>query len=192
MAAPENAEPFNALLVRWRAGDDAARDAVIALIHSEVSTIASMILRRHNAPRSVVTEDLVNEAFLKIIQQTDISVESRAHLLALCARIMKFILVDNVRRRSSVKRNGEIVTLADTLGAEGEFDVDAQALAEALLRLQAIAPERARIVEMRYFGGMTMEDIAVVTGVSEATVKRSWRVTRAWLKEAIENGVGNG
>lgn len=186
MQAENEIDAFNLLLVRWRNGDDAARDKVVALIHSEVEAIASVILRRHHAPRSIVTGDLVNEALLQIIQSEDIAVENRAHLLALCARIMRFLLVDDVRRRSAVKRRHEAVTLTTSFGAD-DVDVDAMALGEALLRLQAMAPDRARIVEMRYFGGMTLEDIGEVLGVSEATVKRSWRITRAWLKEAIEH-----
>lgn len=175
---------FQSLLARWEAGDPAARDRLISLIHDEVNVIASAVLRRNAGPASMVTDDLVNEAFLKLIQSETVSVTSRAHLLALCARIMRFILIDRLREKGAAKRHGDAVTLMTNDGA-GDPDVEARALNAALLRLQAISPDRARIVEMRYFGGMTLEEIAEVTGVSEATVKRSWRVTRAWLKEAI-------
>ena len=187
MDADPSIDEFTALLERWRGGDDAARDAVVSVIHAEVETIASAILRRNHGPRSIVTNDLVNEAFLKLIQSQDVAVENRAHLLALCARIMRFVLVDSIRARTADKRHGDIVTLTGTVAEKDA--VDATALIEALRRLQAISPERAQIVEMRYFGGMSLEDIGEVLGVSEATVKRSWAVTRAWLREALEHDI---
>ncbi len=189
MQAAADIEAFNSLLRRWREGDRDAMNELVGLVHNEVEVIASSILQRHPAPRSIVTGDLVNEAFLKVIQAKELVVESRAHFIALCARIMRFILVDDVRRRVADKRKADVVTLTASCGGAQDPAFEALALSEALLRLQAISPERASIVEMRYFGGMSLDDIAEVTGVSPATIKRSWSVTRAWLKEAIGNGI---
>ena len=185
----EGTAEFNSLLAAWRAGDEKARNRVVAIIHDEVSTIASIILKRNPGPRSIVTNDLVNEALLKLIQSEDIVLNDRAHLIALCARIMRFILIDSIRRRSAAKRKGDVITLNTSDGADAGPDANALALDAALRRLQAIDPSRARIVEMRYFGGMTLEEIGAATGASPATVKRSWQVTRAWLRGVIENDI---
>lgn len=124
------------------------------------------------------------------MQSPDIMINDRRHLVALCARMMRFIVIDSARKRFASKRHGKMLTLTTEGGAnEKGADVDALALEAALLRLNAIDPERARIVEMRYFGGMTLEDISEVLGISTATVKRSWAVTRVWLKEAMEDDV---
>lgn len=180
---------FNTLLADWRDGDETARNRIVALIYAEIETIASVILRRSPGPRSIVTNDLVNEALIKLIQGNDIILNDRTHVIALCARIMRFIVIDKARKRSAAKRKGDVITLITSDGADAGPDASALALDAALRRLQAIDPVRAQIVEMRYFGGMTLEEIGEVMGVSAATVKRSWQVTRAWLKEALNNDI---
>lgn len=178
-------EPFNLLVEKWQQGDDDARDRLVGIVHSEVENIASSILRRNINYRSIVTSELANEAFLKLFVSEDIRVNNRSHLLALCARIMRFIVVDKTRHNLAQKNQGQIVTLTTESGVEYNEELSALALNAALTKLNNIDPSRAKIVEMRYFGGMTYEEIAEVMEVSPSTVKRSWRTTRAWLKEAL-------
>jgi len=178
-------EPFNLLVEKWQQGDDDARDRLVGIVHSEVENIASSILRRNINYRSIVTSELANEAFLKLFVSEDIRINNRSHLLALCARIMRFIVVDKTRHNLAQKNQGQIVTLTTESGVEYNEELSALALNAALTKLNNIDPSRAKIVEMRYFGGMTYEEIAEVMEVSPSTVKRSWRTTRAWLKEAL-------
>ena len=145
------------------------------------------VLRRNAQYRSLVTCELANEAFIKLFLSDDIKVNDRAHLLALCARIMRFIVIDKTRQRMATKNQGYMVTLHTGDTSTMDEDVSVLALEAALLRLQEIDQQRADIVEMRYFGGMTYEEIAEVTGQSVSTVKRSWVATRAWLKDWLEN-----
>lgn len=178
---------LNDLVEKWKLGDLEARDQLINIIHKEVEKIASIILRRNKAPLSLITSELANEAFLKLLQNESIPINSHAHLMALCARIMRFLIVDKTRQRLSQKNNAPLVTLSTEYGAEADSDVIAIELDNLLNRLNDMNPERAKIVEMRYFGGMTYEEIAMVMEVSPSTVKRSWQATRGWLKDALEN-----
>ncbi len=180
-------DPTVALFRAWRAGDAQAGDALFAAIFSELERIASFLLKREQRPVSVATGDLVNEAILKLMQSAEIDVADRAHLLALSARVMRHALIDRVRRKASDKRGAQQVTLTTGIEEDGQVSVDVQALETALIRLSRIAPDRARLVELRYYAGMSIEDIAVVTGSSPATVKRAWAATRMWLQDAIVN-----
>lgn len=178
---------FNHLVHQWQSGNDEARDKMVQIVYREVENIASSILRRNAQYRSLVTCELANEAFIKLFLADDIKVNDRAHLLALCARIMRFIVIDKTRQRMATKNQGYTVTLHTGDTSTMDEDVSVLALEAALLRLQEIDQQRADIVEMRYFGGMTYEEIAEVTGQSVSTVKRSWVATRAWLKDWLEN-----
>ena len=178
-------DEFRALLSAWRSGSEEARNRIVALVHSEIETLASIVLRKTPWERSLLTSDLVNETFLELMRNDELLLNDRAHLLALSARMMRHIVIDRARRRSAAKRAGQLVTLSTIDGADGGPDLDAIALDTALRRLHAIDPARAQIVEMRYFGGMRIEDIAEVLDVSASSVKRSWRVAQTWLKEAI-------
>lgn len=182
-----DARLFEDLSGAWASGDEAARNRLIELVHRELQTIAAHVLRRERGAISLITGDLVNEAVVKVLQSREVKVADRAHLLALSARVMRHVLIDAARRKSAGKRAGREVTLSTSAG--GDVDIDMMALEGALARLSAIDPKRARIVEMRYFGGMTVEEIGVVLDISPATVKRSWAVARAWLKEAIVDDV---
>lgn len=179
-------DSLNGLVEQWRAGNIDARDKLLAIIHREVEKIASIILRRNHVPLSLVTSELANEAFLKLLQNDDVMVNDHAHLLALCARMMRFIIVDKARHNLSQKNQAHLVTLSTEQGASVDIDLPALALDDALQQLNHVNPDRAKIVEMRYFGGMTYEEIATVMAVSPATVKRSWRATRGWLKDALD------
>lgn len=185
MTQENQIESFNQLVAKWQQGDNDARDRLVNIVHSEVENIASSILRRNLDYRSIVTSELANEAFLKLFVSEDLHINNRSHLLALCARIMRFIVVDKIRHKLAQKNHGQMVTLTTQSGAEYNEELSALALNAALTKLNGIDPSRSKIVEMRYFGGMTYEEIAEVMEVSPSTIKRSWRTTKAWLKEAL-------
>lgn len=174
------------LLEAFQAGDANAGERLFSALHDSLHDIAYFLKRRDFGPVSLSTGDLVNEAVVRLLQ-SDISAQDKAHLLALCARVMRNALVDAARRRNADKRRKITVTLNGQEVAEDGQSVNVQKLETALIRLKAIAPDRAEIVILRYYGGMTLEEIGAVLGVSESTVKRSWRASRAWLREALED-----
>jgi len=190
ISTEHNLKSFSHLVDKWQRGDDSARDQLVCIVHSEVETIASSILRRNLSYRSIVTSELANEAFIKLFDGKALHVTDHSHLLALCARIMRFIIIDKIRKNLAQKNHVEIVTLTTESGAEFSEDLSALALDTALIKLNEIDSKRAEIVEMRYFGGMTYEEIAEVLNVSPSTVKRSWKTTKAWLKETLVVDVG--
>tara|TARA_R110002124_G_scaffold77169_5_gene206608 strand:- start:482 stop:1087 length:606 start_codon:yes stop_codon:yes gene_type:complete len=177
------------LIVDWRGGNDDARDRLIARLLPDLEQIAAARLRREDSS-SLSTHDLINEAVERLIRAGEIDLASRAHFLALSSRLMRNILVDHARARRADKRAHHAVEL--TTNVEGEVRIDLQALDSALIRLGAIEPSLMEIVEMRYFGGMTQGEIGEATGWSEATVKRRWRVARAWLADALSDPLGDG
>lgn len=172
------------LMAAWLDGDRSARDAVIARLHPELEQIAAARLRRE-ANSSLSTGDLINEAVIRLIGLERMRFASRAHFVALASILMRQILVDQVRAKQADKRAHHRVQL-NTL-VEGEQKFDLRSLDCALIRLGAIDVQMAELVEMRYFGSMSLADIALVTNVSEATVKRRWQVARAWLEDALVN-----
>jgi RNA polymerase sigma factor (TIGR02999 family) len=174
------------LLERWQAGDRAARDHLVARLHPELSAIAAARLRNeHNS--SLSTGDLINDAVLNMMKLDRITIVNRAHFLALASRLMRQILVDYARAKLTDKRNHYKVELNSRVEGEQRFDL--HLLDSALIRLGVIDMDLAELVEMRYFGGMTLSDMAVVTGVSEATLKRRWQAARAWLTDALSNPI---
>jgi RNA polymerase sigma factor (TIGR02999 family) len=177
------------LLAAWRSGDKVARDRLFDMLYGELTTIASRLLNRERQGISLCTGDLVNEAIIRLLQSADIDVVDKNHLLALSARVMHHVLLDAARRRNRQKRKGFNVTLIQSGGSPGPLDYDLLDLERAFVRLKAIDPARAEIVEMRYFAGLTIEEIASIQDVSPATVRRRWDAARLWLKEAIENDI---
>lgn len=182
----EEAPPIDALIARWRAGCEASRDRLVQLLYPELRTIAAAQLRRERDV-SFSSGDLVNDAVLKLVRMGRIDIADRAHMVALASRVMRNILVDHARGRGTDKRAHRKVELKPEL--DGEPRVDLMRLESALLRLGAIDPALSELVEMRYYGGMALGDVAAVTGQSEATVKRRWRMARAWLMDALENPI---
>lgn len=174
------------LLARWRNGEAAARDALIERLHPELSQIAAARLRGERNS-SLSTGDLINDAVIRLINLDRMTVANRAHFIALASRLMRQVLVDHARLKSADKRRHHKVELTTRVDGEQTFDLNC--LNSALMRLGAIDMKLADLVEMRYFGGMTLADIAVVTGQSEATVKRSWQAARAWLTDALANPI---
>ncbi len=176
----------NVLLARWQGGEVEARDSLIARLHPELAQIAAARLRGERNS-SLSTSDLVNDAVLRLIQADRCSLADRAHFMALASRMMRHILVDHARAKLTAKRKHARVELCTAIDGEQRFDLIQ--LESALIRLGAIDARLTELVEMRYFGGMTTGDVAIVTGLSEATVKRRWQVARAWLADALAHPI---
>lgn len=174
------------LLVRWQNGEEDARNRLISRLHPELSQIAAARLRAEQNS-SLSTGDLINDAVIRIAATDGMSLTDRAHMLALSSRIMRNILIDHARSKGAGKRRHQKVEL--TTYVDGAQRLDLVALESALIRLKALDGALAELVEMRYFGGMTVEDVALVTGWSEPTVKRRWQVARAWLLDAMSNPI---
>jgi len=151
--------------------------------------IAAGYLRRERDGHTLQPTALVNEAYMRLVDQRDVTWQNRAHFLGIAAQVMRRILVDHARARLTAKRGGGVapITLAGAAhgGAQETDDVDLLALHDALERLAALDPEQARLVELRYFGGLTIEETAEALGVSPATVKREWALARAWLRREL-------
>ena len=171
----------------WREGLADGRDALIARLYPELEQIAAARLRREQ-DSSLSTGDLINDAVLRLVQMERISLADRAHFIALASRMMRRILIDHARARSSSKRRHHKVELQTNVD-DGPRRIDLNALDAALMRLRSLDEQLMELVEMRYFGGMTTVDIAEVIGVSEPTVKRRWQVARAWLADALANPI---
>ena len=172
------ADDTRALLRGWRAGDDTARDRLFQIFYPELRRAAAALLRRERGV-SLSSGDLIHESVARLVQLNRIAWEDRAHFLALAARMMRRAILDHVRAKKRFKRDHEKVMLQTNFA--GEPDAEVEALNAALDRLATIDPERAAIVEMRFFGGMEIVDIAQVTGLSESTIKRRWSAARLWL-----------
>lgn len=172
------------LLSDWRAGSYDARDRLIARLHAELSQIAAARLR-HERNASLSTGDLLNDVVLKLMRMERVAPVDRQHFVALASRMMRNILVDHARGKRAARRDHVRVELSTAVEKERIINLDE--LDSALVRLGAIDPQLVEIVEMRYFGGMTILDVAGVTGMSEPTVKRRWQTARAWLTDALSN-----
>lgn len=185
MSAPP---PVTELLQRAAGGDAAARDALLAAVYPEMRRLARHLLVGDRMRQQIEPTELVHGAALKLIGQAQLSAHDRGHFLAYAGQVMRQVLIDHVRHERAAKRDGGTqVTLVSSLPDEprGGGGVDLEALHEALERLAAASPELARLVERRYFAGLTLEQIAELDGRSSATVKRQWRAARAWLHDAL-------
>ena len=173
------------LLRRSQAGDRGARDRLLAAVYQELRGLARRILSGDRARYLVSPTELVHGAALKLFAQADVSARDRAHFLAYSAHVMRQVLIDQVRRERAGKRDAPKVTLYSQIAELPSTDVDIEALHEALIKLSAVSEEHARLVELRYFSGLSIEEIAALDGTSPATVKRSWRAARAWLHDEL-------
>jgi len=171
------------MLTAWNKGDMEALDRLMDLVYPELRRIAHQNLKRGGAGMSVESASLANEAYLKLVRTGGIRCENRAHFLALCAQIMRRILVDHARRRGFAKRGGNAmrVPLDEVLLAAQARGIEVLALDEALDALALIDKRKSRMVELRYFGGLSIEETAEALEVSVHTVKRDFRMARAWL-----------
>lgn len=182
MLAAESLDDAGLLLASWREGDLSARDRLFALFYPELKRAAAAMVRREPG-LSLSTGDLINEAVARLITLDRIAWTDRAHFLALAARMMRRALIDHARHRKALKRAHHRVELTTRIPDAPNLDLEE--LNGALERLAVIDRERADIVEMRYFGGMEIADVALVLGLSESTVKRRWNAARLWLLEAL-------
>lgn len=183
---PRPAPAVTELLRAAESGNGQARDQLISAVYQEMRRLARRILAGDRARHMVQPTELVHGAAVKLLGQEVLSARDRAHFLAYSGQVMRQVLIDHVRREASAKRDGGTkVTLVSTIAEEPASDVDVEALHDVLEKLAAVSPEHARLVEMRYFGGLTIEEIAAALGSSTATVKRNWRAARAWLHEAL-------
>jgi RNA polymerase sigma-70 factor (ECF subfamily) len=176
-------QDITGMLAAWNDGDRDALDRLMNLVYPELRRIARQSLKRRGAGTSFESAALADETYLKLVRAGGIRCESRAHFLALCAQIMRRILVDHARRRGFAKRgrNALHVSLDEVLLAAQTRGIEVLALDEALHALARIDARKSRVVELRYFGGLSIEEAAEVLGVSVDTVKRDFRMARAWL-----------
>lgn len=172
-----------ALLCAWRSGDVAARDRLFDLLYGDLRQAAAAMLRGEQGI-SLSIGDLVNEGVVKLVGLERIDWQDRAHFLALASRMMRRVVIEHIRAKRRNKRDHQRVELQTNIPEARNVDVED--LNHALDRLASIDAERAEIVEMRYFGGMEISDIAVVLDLSESTVKRRWNTARLWLREAMD------
>jgi len=182
--------PVTQLLVAWTNGNRTALEELIPAVYPELRRIAARHLRRERIGHTLQPTALVHEAYLKLIDQERARWQNRAQFFGVAAQLMRRILVDHAREHGAAKRGGGArpVTLIDALDAAPDRGIDVLALDEALQRLTALYPEQGRLVELRYFGGLTIEETGEVLGISPATVKRQWAVARAWLLANLHPG----
>ena len=177
------------LLVRWRAGDKQALETVLPLVYKELREIARYHLQRERPGHTLQSAALVHEAYLRLVDQKPFDAENRTHFLAVASRLMRQILVDYARSHAAAKRGAELkVDFDAALVVCQERSAELVALDEALNQLSSIDEQQGRIVEMRFFGGLSIEEIAEVLGISRSTVKREWNVAKAYLSRQMNRG----
>lgn len=171
------------LLRDWGRGEKSALDRLVPLVYQELRRIARNFMRRQNPGHTLQTTDLVNEAFLNLVDSSRVNWQSRTHFFAIAAQLMRRVLVDAARRKNSRKRGGDHlrVTFDEGVDIARENNTDLVALDEALTRLFQLNPRHGRIVELKYFAGLTEEQIAHTLDISERTVRRDWTVAKTWL-----------
>jgi RNA polymerase sigma-70 factor (ECF subfamily) len=193
-AAPGRKQPeVTKLLLAWRAGNHSALDQLVPLVEAELRQLARRYLRRERPGHVLQTSALVNEAFIRLMNWRDVSWKSRAHFLAMAARLMRHILVDIARRRAKGPdgREVRIGALAEAADATRDRSHELVALDDALRELADRDPRKGQIVELRFFGGLTLEEIADVLEVAPTTVSREWAKARAWLRREVAIGRGD-
>ena len=187
MSSPSD---ITALLVDWSKGDKAALDKLFPLVERELHRLAHSYMRKENSDHTLQTTALVNEAYLRLVDQRNTRWQNRAHFFGIAAQIMRRILMNYARDRQRKKRGGGAiqVSLSETDVVSVTKVSELLALDEALDRLAAIDERKAKVVEFRYFGGLSVEETAEVLDVSSITVTRDWNMAKAWLARELENG----
>ena len=188
MLEPETTD-VTRLLVSWSSGDKVALEQLMPLVYAELRRLASQYLRRERPDHTLNTTDLVHEAYLQLVNQNQVESNTRAQFFGIAANLMRQILVKHALRRRTAKRGrGNRVTLEDTLALVEQPRIDLLALDRALDKLAVFDPRQCRIVELRFFGGLTEDEIAVLLGISADTVRREWRIARALLRSDLLHG----
>jgi len=187
---PSPPDDLTDLLIAWSEGDQASLDRLMPLVYSELHGLAQAYLKRERSDHSLQATALVNEAYLRLVEVQRVRWENRAHFFAISARLLRQILVDFARRRSYQKRGSgrQHVALNTILLADKPRDDGVAALDEALQALAEFDGRKSQIVELRFFGGLTVEECAAVLDVSPETVKRDWRLAKSWLKRFLSEG----
>jgi len=175
------------LLLAWGDGDRESFDLLIPIVERELRRMAARLMRREGNTHTLETDALVNEAYLRLIDQRQINWQGRAHFFALAATIMRRVLIDHAKRTRRQKRGGgdTPVDLAEVAVGVPPINDDLIALDQVLTRLAQVDPIKSRIVELRHFGGLSIEEVAMVLGISTATVMRHWTFAKAWLKREL-------
>jgi RNA polymerase sigma factor (TIGR02999 family) len=181
-------QQVTSLLLRWRGGDKAALDALMPLVYGELRRLASHYLRQERSDHTLQSTALVHEAYARLVGQNVPEWQNRAHFFGVAAQLMRQILVDHARHRRAAKRGGEQCKLAleDAESESKRTEVDLIALDDALQGLAKIDPQQSRVVELRFFGGLSIEDTSEVLGISPSTVKRDWNTARVWLYRELD------
>ena len=177
------------LLRRWNEGDPGALEILMPLVYGELRRLAGHYLHVERPDHTLQPTALVHEAYLRLVDQNRVAWQNRAHFFGIAAQMMRRILVDHGRRRKAAKRDGATLRVGQAIeDSVGRPDRDPELLAldEALTELERLDPRQARVVELRFFGGLSVEETAEVTGLSPATVKREWRTARAWLRREFD------
>jgi RNA polymerase sigma factor (TIGR02999 family) len=182
-----NGEDLTQLLLAWSEGDPCALDKLVPLVNDELRRLAHRYMSGERTGHTLETTALVNEAYIRLIDSSRVRWQNRTHFFAVSAQLMRRILVDYARSHRSMKRGGGLqpVTLDDTLLLSPDRDPDLVALDEALVRLASLDERKSRVVELRFFGGLGVDETAEVLGVSADTVMRDWRLAKAWLMREI-------
>ena len=182
-------ENITRLLLDWSGGNEAALASLLPLVYDELRAIAQNHLRRERPAHTLQRTALVHEAFLRLVDQKSVDWQSRAHFFGLASQMMRRILVDHARKRGAAKRGSDPlkVDLDEVLGEE-DADLDFEEFDGLLKRFEAIEPRSGRLVELRFFGGLSIEEAAAVLDISVATAKRDWVIARAWLQRELSRG----
>ena len=175
------------LLIRWREGDRQAFDQLVPLVYDELRQLANRYMRQEHGHRTLQGTAVVHEAYLRLVDCNSVDWKGRAHFFAIAAKIIRNVLVDQARLRGREKRGGDqcFLQLDESLVRPAERDLDIVALDDALLGLEMLDSQQAKIIELRFFAGLTIEETAEALGISDSTVKRDWLVAKSWLYKEI-------
>jgi len=180
-------QDVTALLAKWSGGDNAALEELMPLVYGELKRLAGSYLRRERPDHTLQSAALVNEAFLRLVDQSKVRWQNKSHFFGIAAQMMRRILVDHARGHKAAKRGAgaELLELNEAVAQAQKQSIDLLGLDEALDTLETMDPQQSRIIELRFFGGLSIEETAQVLGISPATVKRDFAAARAWLYRAV-------
>lgn len=180
------------LLLAWGNGDQAARDELMSVVYQELHRLAHHYMKSESPGHTLQTSALINEAFLRLVNQRDVQWQNRAHFFGIAAQMMRRILVDYARSRRYAKRGGGAyeISLDEALTVSDDRGTDLVLLDEALERLAEFDPRKGQLVELRFFGGLSVDETAEVLSVSAGTIMRDWTLAKAWLRRELSNNLG--
>jgi RNA polymerase sigma factor (TIGR02999 family) len=191
VSGPASSNQVTALLLRWGQGDSEAREKLVPLVYDELRRLARRCLARQRSEHTLQTTELVHEAYLRLVDQTSVQLKNRVHFFAVAAQLMRRILVDQIRMKQAKKRGGDCVTLvlAEDVALPQQREADVLALDEALEHLAALDPRQCRLVELRFFAGLSIDETSQALDISPATAKREWATARLWLLREMKRNV---